>query len=159
MILKPIDISYTCSAPGTDLDGILANIFAFNNIVFVQTDQAGAQINPDPYAFFAINRVLAIRPIARNTVNKYSSASYECLLTIARPINADLEVETVNVDGQFETITRQFLSLDFANALRAYFMCCDYKVSIVQIRPIWNSTAAAKRVNHSGVEINLTIEI
>lgn len=160
MILKPIDaLTWTCPAPGSDLNAILVNLFAYNSIRFLQTDSAGSQLDADPYSFFAVNRVLSIRPVVRNPRNRYGSALYECLLTIAKPADPSLEVETVNVPGQFDTITREFLDLAFANTLRSYFACCDYPVTIAVIRPIWNSTNAVKRVNHSGVEINLTIEI
>lgn len=158
-MLKPIDIDYVCPVAGSDIDIILKNIFDFNNIKFVQTDNAGSQLNSDPYSYFAVNRVLLIRPISTNTINKYNSANYDCLLTIAKPVDASQEIETVNVDGQFDTITKDFLNLTFANTLRSYFKCCGYDINIVQIKPIWNSTVAVKRINHSGVEINFTVEI
>jgi hypothetical protein len=158
-MLRPIDIDYSCPIDGSDIDDVLKNIFNFNNIKFIQTDQAGSQLDTDPYSFFAINRVLLIKPIAKNTNNRYSSATYDCLLTIAKPTDASQEVETVNIDGQFETITKEFLTLTFLNTLRSYFKCCGYGVNIIQVRPIFNSTIAAKRLNHSGVEINLTVEI
>jgi hypothetical protein len=159
MILKPIDDKFICPVIGSDIDDILKNIFDFNNINFIETDVFGSQINPDPYCFFAINRILLIRPIAKNSINKYSSASYDCILTIAKPSDASIEIESTNVDGQFEIITKQFLNLEFINTLRSYFRCCGYNINIQQIRPIWNSTQSAKRVNHSGVEINFTAEI
>lgn len=159
MILKPIDENWTCPAPDSDIDGVFKNIFLFNEMEFVQTDAAGSQINSDPYKFFAINRVLLIRPISKNPNNRYSSANYDCLLTIAKPTDSSQEVETVSVNGQFDEITKEFLNISFANTLKSYFQCCDYKIVITQIRPIWNSTVAAKRINHSGVEINLSVEI
>ena len=159
MILKPIDENYNCLNGVFDVDDVLRNIFNFNNIKFIETDIAGAQIDIDPYEFIAINRVLLIRPISKNPINKYSSASYDCLLTIAKASEPSLEVENTSTDGQFDTITKEFLSLEFMNTLRSYFTCCNHKVNIVQIKPIWNSTIATKRVNHSGVEINLTIEL
>lgn len=159
MILKPIDDAWICPATGADIDDVLKNLFGFNGIKFLQTDSAGSQLNADPYEFFAINRVLLIRPISKNPNNRYSEASYDCLLTIAKPADASQEVETVDIDGQFETITREFLTLGFLNTLKSYFQCCGYRVNIVQVRPIWNSTIAAKRINHSGVEITLTVEI
>ena len=158
MILKPIDPDYICPID-LSIDNVFKNIFGFNDIVFIETDQAGAQLDSDPYSFFAINRVLAFKPITQSN-NKYSSAVYDCLLTIAKPADPSQEVESViSVDGQFETITKEFLTLEFANTLRSYFICCDQKITINQIKPIWNSTIAAKRINHSGVEINLSIEI
>lgn len=159
MILKPIDQDWVCPANDADVDDVFKNLFGFNGIKFVETDAAGASTDADPYSFFAINRVLLIRPISKNPNNRYSAASYDCLLTIAKAVNSSLEVETVSVDGQFDTITKEFLTLDFLNTLKSYFQCCGYKINIVQARPIWNSTTAAKRVNHSGVEINLTVEI
>ena len=156
-ILKPIDKTYTC----VDLRSrrnIKKTIFGFNNIVYVETDIAGSQLqNLDPYSFFAVNRVLNLVPLAGQ--NRYSQASYNCLLTIAKPINHDLEVETVNVLGQFDTITKELLSLEFLNTLRSYFKCCDYEIVITNVTPIWNSTRAVPAVNHSGIEINYTVTI
>jgi hypothetical protein len=159
MILQPINNDWVCPASNADINDVLKNIFEFNNINFIQTDIAGASIDTDPYSFFAVNRVLLFRPVVLNQVNKYSNASYECLLTIARAVSPSLEVETGSVDGQFDTITKEFLNIAFLNTLRSYFKCCGYEVTISQVRPIWNSTSAVKSVNHSGVEINLTVEI
>ena len=156
-ILKPIDETYTCVAATTP-DDILRSFFGFNNIVYVETDIAGSQLqNLDPYSFFAVNRVLNLVPLAGQ--NRYSRATYNCLLTIAKPINHDLEVETVNVLGQFDTITKELLSLEFLNTLRSYFKCCDYEIVITNVTPIWNSTRAVPAVNHSGIEINYTVTI
>ena len=156
-ILKPIDETYTCAAANTP-DDILRSFFGFNGITYVETDIAGSQLqNLDPYSFFAVNRVLNLVPLAGQ--NRYSQASYNCLLTIAKPINHDLEVETVNVLGQFDTITKELISLEFLNTLRSYFKCCDYEIVITNVTPIWNSTRAVPAVNHSGVEINYTVTI
>ena len=156
-ILKPIDETYTC-VDATTPDDILRSFFGFNNIVYVETDIAGSQLqNLDPYSFFAVNRVLNLVPLAGQ--NRYSRATYNCLLTIAKPINHDLEVETVNVPGQFDTITKELLSLEFLNTLRSYFKCCDYEIVITNVTPIWNSTRAVPSVNHSGIEINYTVTI
>jgi len=112
-ILKPIDETYTC-VDATTPDDILRSLFGFNGITYVETDIAGSQLqNLDPYSFFAVNRVLNLVPLAGQ--NRYSRAAYNCLLTIAKPINHDLEVETVNVPGQFDTITKELLSLEFLN--------------------------------------------
>lgn len=157
MILKPIDENYTCIDASTP-DDILINIFGFNNMVYVETDAAGSQLqNLDFYSFFAINRILNLIPV--NSSNKYSQAAYNCLLTIAKPINMDLEVETVNVAGQFDIITKELISLAFLNQLRAYFKCCDYDMQITNVTPIWNSNRAAPAVDHSGVEITYTVTI
>ena len=156
-ILKPIDETYTCVAANTP-DDILRSLFGFNGITYVETDIAGSQLqNLDPYSFFAVNRVLNLVPLAGQ--NRYSQATYNCLLTIAKPINHDLEVETVNVPGQFDTITKELLSLGFLNTLRSYFQCCDYEIVITNVTPIWNSTRVVPAVNHSGVEINYTLTI
>ena len=89
-ILKPIDENYPCVDANTP-DDILRLLFDFNSIVYVETDIAGSQLqNLDPYSFFAVNRVLNLTPIA--STNRYSRATYNCLLTIAKPINHDLEV-------------------------------------------------------------------
>ena len=156
-ILKPIDENYTCVDANTP-DDILRSFFGFNGITYVETDIAGSQLqNLDPYSFFAVNRVLNLVPLAGQ--NRYSRATYNCLLTIAKPINHDLEVETVNVLGQFDTITKELLSLEFLNTLRSYFKCCDYEIVITNVTPIWNSTRVVPAVNHSGVEINYTVTI
>ena len=156
-ILKPIDETYIC-VDATTPDDILRSFFDFNNIVYVETDIAGSQLqNLDPYSFFAVNRVLNLVPLAGQ--NRYSRATYNCLLTIAKPINHDLEVETVNVQGQFDTITKELISLEFLNTLRSYFKCCDYEIVITNVTPIWNSTRAVPAVNHSGIEINYTVTI
>ena len=156
-ILKPIDENYTCVDANTP-DDILRAFFGFNSIVYVETDIAGSQLqNLDPYSFFAVNRVLNLVPLAGQ--NRYSQATYNCLLTIAKPINHDLEVETVNVLGQFDKITKELLSLEFLNTLRSYFKCCDYEIVINNVTPIWNSTRAVPAVNHSGVEINYTVTL
>ena len=156
-ILKPIDENYTCVDANTP-DDILRAFFGFNSIVYVETDIAGSQLqNLDPYSFFAVNRVLNLVPLAGQ--NRYSQATYNCLLTIAKPINHDLEVETVNVLGQFDKITKELISLEFLNTLRSYFKCCDYEIVITNVTPIWNSTRAVPAVNHSGVEINYTVTI
>ena len=156
-ILKPIDENYTCVDANTP-DDILRSFFGFNGIVYVETDIAGSQLqNLDPYSFFAVNRVLNLTPIT--STNRYSQATYNCLLTVAKPINHDLEVETVNVLGQFDTITKELISLEFLNTLRSYFKCCDYEIVITNVTPIWNSTRAVPAVNHSGIEINYTVTI
>ena len=156
-ILKPIDENYTCVDANTP-DDILRAFFGFNGITYVETDIAGSQLqNLDPYSFFAVNRVLNLVPLAGQ--NRYSQATYNCLLTIAKPINHDLEVETVNVLGQFDKITKELISLEFLNTLRSYFKCCDYEIVITNVTPIWNSTRAVPAVNHSGVEINYTVTI
>lgn len=159
-ILKPIDDAYVCPVAGTDLDGIFRNLFGFNNIAFIETDIAGGHLpNADYYSFFAVNRLLAIRPVETRPSSRYGSAAYDCLLTIAKPVEPNREVENVNVPGQFELITKQFMNLDFINTFKSYFTCCDYAIQIISIRPIWNSTIALKEHNHSGVEINLTVTI
>lgn len=156
-ILKPIDENYICPL-ATSPDDILRVLFEFNGITYGETDIAGSQLqNLDPYKFFAINRLLNFVPVASN--NKYSQATYNCLLTIAKPINHDLEVETVNVPGQFDTITKELLDLAFINQLRAYFKCCDYQIEITNVTPIWNSNRVAPAVNYSGVEINYSVTI
>jgi len=159
MILKPIDETWFCPAPGAGVNEVLKKLFDFNSINFIQTDAAGSSMDADPYAFFAVNRVLLVRPVVGNPNNRYTAVNYDCLLTIARAVTPSLEVETGSVDGQFDTITKELITAEFLNTLKSYFRCCGYGVTINQVRPIWNSTAAVKRVNHSGVEITLTIEI
>lgn len=161
-ILKPLDDTFVCPAALTPAD-IFKGIALFNSIVYVETDVQGSQLtNLDPYKFFAVNRVLSFGPVvtanALRTNVKYSSMRYNCLLTIAKPINPDLEVETVKVPGQFDKITKEFLTLEFINTFRSYFACCGYALESINIKPIWNSTVACV-VNHSGVEINFYITI
>jgi len=160
-ILKPIDNTFVCPVNAQDLDAILKSMFGYTGIRFIETDAAGAHFpGLDPYGFFAVNRVLVVRPIETKPSNRYSSFAYDCLLTIARPADVTREVETNNaMDGQFDTITKELISPAFINTLKSYFTCCDYGFSVIAIRPIWNSTTAVKGVNHSGIEINLTLTI
>ena len=158
-ILKPIDETFVCAAATTP-DGVLANIFAFNDLLYIETDIAGSQLsNLDYDSFFAVNRVLNFAPIATNSRNRYAQMRYDCLLTIAKPVDPALEVETVNVPGQFDTITKEFLTLDFINTLKSYFTCCGYLIENIRCTPIWNSNRAVPAINHTGVEINLSITI
>ena len=156
-ILKPIDENYICPL-ATSPDDILRTLFDFNNIVYVETDIVGSQLqNVDPYSFFAVNRLLNFNPIASN--NKYSQAVYNCVLTIAKPSNPALEVETINVSGQFDTITKELLKLEFINQLRAYFKCCDFEMNITSVTPFWNSNKVVPAINHTGIEINFNVKI
>jgi hypothetical protein len=158
-ILKPIDDGYVCTVAVSPAD-ILKAIAAFNGMVYVETDAKGSQLRDlSPYDFFMVNRVLAFGPATQTSTNRYSKMRYECLLTIAQPINPDLEVETVNVPGQFDEITAQFLTLDFTNTFRAYFNCCGYTIDTIRFRPIWNSTVAVPAINHSGVEISFNVTL
>jgi len=158
-ILKPIDETFTCVVATTP-DNVLANIFNFNDLLYIETDIAGSQLqNLDPYSFFAVNRVLTFGPVVNNSRNKYAQMRYDCLLTIAKPINADLEVETVNVEGQFDTITKELLTLEFINTFKSYFTCCDYLIETIRLRPIFNSNVATPAVNHTGVEITFSVTI
>lgn len=158
-ILKPIDETFVCSNASTP-DGVLANIFDFNELLYIETDIAGSQLEDlDPYSFFAVNRVLNFAPVVNNSRNKYAQMRYDCLLTIAKPINPDLEVETVNIAGQFDTITKEVLTLDFINTFKSYFTCCEYLIENIRCTPIWNSNRAVPAINHTGVEINFTVTI
>jgi len=158
MILKPIDETFACVLATTP-DEVLANIFTFNDLLYVETDVAGSQLQPASGLYFGVNRVIAYGPIANNSRNRYAQMKYDCLLTIAKPINADLEVETVNVPGQFDTITKELLTLEFINTFKSYFTCCDYLIEAIRLRPIFNSNVATPAVNHTGVEINFTVTI
>ena len=156
-ILKPIDGTYICPTDLT-LDSLLATAFDFNGMIYIETDIAGSQLqNLDPYSFFAVNRVINMQPIS--STNRYSQANYNCLLTIAQPADASLEVETINVDGQFATITEKLMTLEFLNTLRSYVKCCGAPMSITTVTPIYNSNRAVPAVNHSGIEINYQITI
>lgn len=158
-ILKPIDGTFTCVTAGTP-DTQLANIFGFNDLLYIETDIAGSQLqdlNPD--MFFAVNRVLAYGPVANNSRNKYAQMKYDCLLTIAKPSDARQEVETVDVPGQFDEITKELLTLDFINTFKSYFTCCDYLVEAIRCRPVWNVNTMVPAVNYTGVEINFSVTL
>jgi hypothetical protein len=158
-ILKIIDSDYVC-VTSPSLDGILANIFDFNNIIFIETDIAGSQLQDlDPYSFFAVNRVLSFAPISNNSRNRYSQIKYDCLLTFAKPVNPSLEIETVNVPGQFDLITKELLTLEFLNTFKNYFTCCDFLIENVKCKPIFNSNVATPAINHTGIEINFSVTI
>ena len=158
-ILKPINEAFNC-AVATTPDDVLSNIFAFNELLYIETDIAGAQLKDlDPYAYFGVNRVLNFAPVSSNSRNRFSEMRYECLLTLAKPIDPALEVETVSVPGQFDTITKELLGLDFVNTFKSYFSCCDYAIENIRLTPIWNSNRAVPAINHTGVEINFTVTI
>jgi len=150
-ILKPIDEDWVCPIAETP-DGVLSGIFAFSDLLYIETDIAGSQLKDiDPYSFFAVNRVLNFAPIAQSSRSKYSQLRYECLLTIAKPVDPSLEVETVNVPGQFDTITKELLTLGFINTFKSYFTCCDFLIENIRCVPIWNSNRAVPAINHTGV--------
>lgn len=162
-ILKPIDDTFVCPVAEIPSD-ILDYLAQFNDILYVETDQYGAELdNLEPTEFFMVNRVLSYNPVvtanALRTNVKFSSMRYNCLLTIARPVNQDLEIATGAVQGQFDEITKEFLTLGFVNTFRSYFACCGYHLESINIRPIWNSTAAVVNVSHSGIEINFNVTI
>lgn len=150
-MLRKINTDWNC-ATDFGVDAILKNIFDFNNITYIEADITGAQLNADPYSYFAINRIISFKPI--NSYNKYSLFAFDCVLTIAKPADASMEVF-----DQYDKIVKPFLNPEFANVFRSYFSCCDLKLTINQIKPIYNSTSAVKNVNHSGVEITFTVEI
>lgn len=159
-ILKPKDITFNCPAPGADLNAILLNAFRFSGIKFIQTDTAGGTLhNQPPTNFFAANRVVQVRPIETRPSAKYSSLNYDCVLTLARPVNAGLEVQTVNVDGQYTVIVEELLSLSFINTFKSYFTCCDYPIQVAGVRPVYNRNDAVKDINYTGVEITFTITL
>lgn len=160
-ILKPIDNDFVCVTGAETPDQILAGFFAFNGMAYIETDIAGSQLqNLDPYSFFGVNRVLNFAPVENNARNRYSNMRYNCMLTFAKPADSRLEVETVSgIPGQFDTITKELLKLEFINTLKSYFACCDYPVSGFSITPIWNSNRAVPAINHTGVEINFTVMI
>ena len=158
-ILKPIDANYL-KIVALSPDDLLKNIFDFNELVYLESDANGSQVETlDNYSFFGINRVLNYRPIANNSRNKYSEMAYDCVLTFAKPESPDLTIETLNVEGQFDTITKELLKLEFVNTFKSYFTCSGYLIEEIRLRPIYNSTAAVQAVNHTGVEINFTLTI
>lgn len=158
-ILKPIDETFVCPV-AVSPDNVLANFFTFNELLYIETDIAGSQLSDvDPYSFFGVNRVLSFAPIAANSRAKYSQLKYECILTIAKPVDPSLEVETVNVPGQFDTITKELLTLEFINTFKSYFTCCGFLIENIRCVPIWNSNRAVPAINHTGVEITYTVTI
>ena len=159
MILKPIDGTFSCVLATTP-DEVLANIFTFNDLLYVETDVAGSQLQPAEGLWFGVNRVLAYGPIANNSRNRYAQMSYDCMLTIATPSDARQEVETVDTKaGQFEQITKELLTLDFINTFKSYFTCCDYLIENIRCRPVWNVNTMMPATNYTGVEINFTVTI
>lgn len=164
MILKPIDGTFACVNEPETPDDIFKCVFGvFNDMLFLETDNAGSQVRPVPNKFFAINRLLAFGPaVVSNQANlKYSRMSYDCLLTIAKPSNASQEVENTELtnEGQFDAITKEFLTLQFSNTFKSYFGCCGHEITGFRIRPVWNVNTYAPAVNYSGVEINFTLTI
>tara|TARA_R110000782_G_scaffold1051_1_gene3767 strand:- start:820 stop:1302 length:483 start_codon:yes stop_codon:yes gene_type:complete len=158
-ILKPIDANFLKIAAITP-DDLLKNIFEFNELVYLETDANGSQITTlDEYSFFGINRILNYRPVVNNSRNKYSEMVYDCSLTFAKPERPDLTIETLSIAGQFDTITKELLKLDFVNTFKAYFTCSNYLIEEIRLRPIYNSTAAVQAVSHTGVEITFSLTI
>jgi hypothetical protein len=164
-ILKPIDENYLCVVDPQTPDDIFKYVFGvFNDLLFIETDNAGSQLRPVFDKFFAVNRLLAFGPIlnANNqTANKYRQMSYNCLLTIAKPSDAGQEVENTELSrvGQFDEITSQFLTLDFANTFKKYFTCCGQEIENLRIRPVWNVNTYMLATNYTGVEITFTLTI
>ena len=165
-ILKPIDGTFACVVNPQTPDDIFKYIFGvFNDMLFLETDNAGSQVRPVPTKFFAINRLLAFDPqeisSANNTRVRYSRMSYDCLLTIAKPSDAGQEVENTELtnQGQFDEITKEFLTLQFANTFKSYFSCCDQTLTGFRIRPVWNVNTYAPATNYTGIEINFTLTI
>ena len=158
-ILKPIDETFVCPVAESP-DDVLRNIFVYNDLLYIETDIAGSQLqNVDPYSFFAVNRVLNFSPVVNNSRNRFAQVRYEAILTIAKPVIASLEVETVDVPGQFDTITKELLALGFLNTFKSYFTCCDFTIENIRCVPIWNSNRAVPAINHTGVEITYTVTI
>jgi len=165
-ILKPIDETFVCVANPQTPDAIFKYVLGeFSNLLYIETDNMGSQLRPKPDQFFAVNRLLAFGPVQTSdnsrTNNKYSSASFDCLLTIAKPSDARQEIENTELTnvGQFDEITSQFLKLDFINTLRSYFACCGQTITAPRIRPVWNVNTYMPAVNYTGVEITFTLTI
>lgn len=159
MILKPIDETFSCVLATTP-DEVLANIFTFNNLLYVETDLAGSQLQPANGLYFGVNRVLAYGPVANNSRNRYAQMQYDCMLTIATPSDARQEIETVDTNtGQFDLITKELLTLDFINTFKSYFTCCDYLIGVIRCHPVWNVNTMMPATNYTGVEINFSVTI
>lgn len=165
-ILKPIDQTFVCVTNPETPDDILKYVLGvFNDLLFIETDNAGSQLRPVANKFFAVNRLLAFGPVQLSsntrTANRYSQMSYDCLLTIAKPSDASQEVESTEITrvGQFDEITTEFLKLEFINTFKSYFSCCDQMISPPRIRPVWNVNTYMPATNYSGVEITFTLTI
>jgi len=165
MILKPIDETFVCPINPQTPDDIFKYVFGeFNDLLFIETDNAGSQLQPVFDKFFAVNRLIAFGPVANAnsvTANKYSQMSYDCLLTIAKPSNAGQEIENTEQtnEGQFDEITSQFLTLAFINAFKKYFSCCGHEITAPRVRPVWNVNTYMPATNYTGVEITFTLTI
>lgn len=158
-ILKPIDGTFICALAKTP-DEVLSGFFAYNNLLYVETDVAGSQLQPANGLYFGVNRVLAYGPVVNNSRNRYAQMSYDCMLTIATPSDARQEIETVDIiPGQFDLITKELLTLDFINTFKSYFTCCDYLIEAIRCRPVWNVNTMMTATNYTGVEINFTVTI
>ena len=159
MILKPIDGTFICALAKTP-GAVLAGFFAYNNLLYVETDVAGSQLQPANGLYFGVNRVLAYGPVVNNSRNRYAQMQYDCMLTIATPSDARQEIETVDIiPGQFDLITKELLTLEFINTFKSYFTCCDYLIEAIRCRPVWNVNAMMPATNYTGVEINFTVTI
>src|SRR6187431_3328128 len=114
-ILKPKDETYSCVVNPQTPDDLFAYVLgAFNDMLYIETDNNGSQLRPVPDQFFAVNRLLAFGPVqttdSSRVANKYSRMSYDCLLTIAKPSDARKEVENTELTnvGQFDEIIKPF---------------------------------------------------
>jgi hypothetical protein len=165
-ILKPIDETYNCVVNPQTPDDLLKYVLGtFNDMLYIETDNNGSQLQPQADKFFAVNRLLAFGPVqttdSSRTANKYSRMSYDCLLTIAKPSDARQEIENTELTnvGQFDAITSQFLGIDFPNTFRKYFTCCGQEITAPRIRPVWNVNTYMLGTNYTGVEITFTLTI
>lgn len=163
-ILKPIDETFVCVNEPETPDDIFKYVFGvFNDMLFIETDNAGSQIRPKAGLYFAINRLLAFGPVQTSSLSnlRYSRMTYDCLLTIAKPSDAGQEVENTELtnEGQFDAITKEFLTLAFANTFKSYFGCCGHEITAFRIRPVWNVNTYAPATNYTGVEINFTLTL
>lgn len=163
-ILKPIDHTFNCVVDPQTPDDIFKYILGgFNDLLYIETDNAGSQIRPVATKFFAVNRLITFGPVQTvdtSRVNaKYSQMSYDCLLTIAKPSDARQEVETISAPGQFDEITKEFLTKEFINIFRSYFACCGQTITALRIRPVWNVNTYVPATNYTGVEITFTLTI
>lgn len=156
-ILKTIGIDYNNFGYDTP-DALLRQIFEYNDYLFFETDINGSQLTGlNPNMFFGINRVINFKPIEKSSGNRFDAINYDCILTIAKPSNASLEVETLDVLGQFDTITKEFLTLNFLNTFASYFKCVGFEAKNISIKPVWNINTVLPAVNYSGVEISFSI--
>jgi len=152
-ILKPKDETYVLPAIADPSD-LFAYIAEFNGFDYYETDLTGVTPNEIKQNWFFIDRIDAATPILADGQMKFDG-----VLFIGTPSNIATDVNASTFDdGQFENIIKELLNYPFANELKNY-IACDFKITINNLKPLYNSVKYTKATDCSGVEVNYSIWI